>query len=256
MDEDNKLKKKDLDKLLSKMESAGELTVSDKELLKLRDADPNLTVVETAEYFDWNKSRGEYYNIVTGKNFDKDRVASFDDYADIMRVNTKVLGMYGKSYTLEGPLECIIGGVKGDPAKPDFGKLKLRVTTNNGESINLSDYNMSVSARVKEFYSVDKGLRVSEESHPFNSVSMIAKLSGNGDIALVYRTTFKGREKVGSRLYLRTPEGESRILGKEENSSIIDFMDYLRLVHKDAFKETSCKVSELGHRPDYMDLYA
>jgi hypothetical protein len=260
MDEsEGESKGKNLDRILSTLQERGELTISDKEFLKLRDDDHNLTIVESAEYFLWDTSKGAYYNIVTGKNFDKDKVAYFDEFSDLLRIDMDKLAVLDNSYMLDGELECVIEGVRGIPKGPDFNKLNLAVHIgkNKGkrEKIDLSAYKLSTSARVREFYSVDKGLRVSEEKSPFHNISMIAKLKGDCDIDLVYRKTFKGSEKIGSRLYLRMGKGKNIMLDKENNSSIISFMEYLHDVHIGAFEETSCNVSKFGHKPDYMNMY-
>ncbi|MCL5009405.1 MAG: hypothetical protein M1433_00250 [Candidatus Parvarchaeota archaeon] len=252
---DNKpgLDRNELDNLLSGFIKKGYLTVSDKELLKLREKDSNLTVVESGDYFMWEQSEGVYYNIVTGRDFDKKVVSSFNNYLDISTIDINKLAVQDDAYMLAGGLECVIEGVNGTLKGPDFGKLGLNLYTNGGV-LDLSKYKLSMSARIREFYSVDKGLRVSEEKCPFNSTSLVARLSGKDEISIVYRITYSGNSEIGSRLYLKTSQS-SAPLNKDRNENIIDFMKHLYDLHRLALSETSCDVEKFGHKPNYLDMY-
>ncbi len=264
MDEKESVTKTEtLDEILSELEKRGELTVSDKELLKLRESDHDLTIVESADSFSWPDLKGRYYDIIARKDFDKAEVSDLDEYADLLRIDIDKLAARDSAYYLDGDLaedpEYEVDGIKSAPNFSDLKKLKLSVKTKNGKKIDLSPYRLAVSGRIREFYSVDKGLRIAEEGRPFNSTSMIVKLHGKDDIAIVYRKTYYGSEEVGSRLYLKSAQHNSTMLDKDENADIISFMDTLEYIHKAELKETSCSVSHFGRKrrgSDYRELYA
>ena len=98
-----------LDKILGGLKEEEKITASDKELLKLTEINPQLTVIETGEDFNWLTGNGNYYEIVAEKSFDKPAVSYMNDTLDICQVNLDKLGKLGPA-TKDG--SAIANGIR------------------------------------------------------------------------------------------------------------------------------------------------
>ncbi len=233
-----------LEQILERLRAGEEITPSDKELLKLTQEDPRLTVVQSDEDFDWEKSEGAFYNIVAERSFDKPAVSALNEVLDISQVSLSALAKLGKTYVIKGGLEYRDGesNKKLSSADLKLAYLDISITDKKGNAFDLSGYKLNKSGRSREFYGyMDQGAReIGIDTGPvFNQTSVSATFSGRDNFSIVYRMTFNGKELVGSRLYM-DKDGERTSLDESYNQTLVLFMRSLNEIHDNRFTETSC----------------
>ncbi len=244
--EQKRIQSEGLDEILGGLKEEEKITASDKELLKLTDENPQLTVVETGEDFDWSKGSGNYYEVVAEKSFDKPSVSYMNDTLDIYQVHLNKIGKLGPAYFLRGEIK-----LKGDENKRISAK-NIVLTDKDGSKIDLGDYQVRQSGRSREFYGfTDQGLRENglEPLDTFNQTSVSALFIGKENMLVVYRMTFNGGEMIGSRLYVQKANEKKYVLDQTANDSLVLFMQAINQIHDSEIKETSCDVTDISEKP-------
>ncbi|MCL4401009.1 MAG: hypothetical protein M1348_02275 [Candidatus Parvarchaeota archaeon] len=238
---------KNLESLVAKED----MSLSDLELIKLTKLVSGITVVQSEDRFDWNSQTGDYYHILSTRDFDKYGTTSLDQFLDINTVDITKLGKSYRTYVIKGALSPEIGY-----GKPDLGALNLQI--NNGAvNIDLSKYSIANSRRVLEFYGyTDQGARMANWaiSNVFNQKATVAYLDGPQKMAVVYRTTYSGREEQASRLYLCTDDS-SILLDTDKNLRLALFMQALEKFHDSGLREASSRTVNVSKRIRAEELH-
>ncbi len=234
-----------LDNILDGLNEEEKITISDKELLKLTQINPQLTVVETGEDFDWSTGNGAYYEIAAEKNFDKPAVSYMNDTLDIYQVHLDKLGKLGPAYFLKG-------GIKLKGAGKRITAKNIKLSDKDGSEIDLGDYEVKQSGRSREFYGfTDQGARDAglDYGSTFNQTSVSALFKGRENFLVVYRMTFSGSEMIGSRLYVqKLKDGKRYMLDQSKNGSLVLFMNAIDQIHDSEMTETSCEVTDISKK--------
>ena len=227
---------------LENLLSTGDITLSDAEISRLINEVPGLTVVQSEDEFDWTLQRGKYKHILADRSFDKLKTTSLDEFLDVNTVDLRQLAKLNTAYSINGGLETESGY-----GRPDLSTLGLKASV-DGTKTDLSGYELKASRRVLEFYGyLDQGARNLDFGlvDVFNQKSIVAHLSGEKDMSLVYRITFNGRLELGSRLYLQVNK-KSILLDQKSNETLVDFMRALERFHDRKLIETSCDLVNLS----------
>ena len=233
-----------LEEALEMLCSTNKITLSDKEIIRLHEEDNDLIIVQTEDYYDWDKCSGRYRHLVSERNFCKSIVSYLNEVLDIAMVDVDKLAKVSKTYAISGELQNKTRDGSTTFAAPNLKELGICAMLAEGDEIKLAPYGLKSSGRAIEFYGfTDQGARdAGLATGPiFNQKSVVANLGGVKEISIVYRMTFSGRKLIGSRLYLFTEQGR-QTLDRSKNEKLMDFMKALDYWHDNKLKETSCEV--------------
>ncbi|MCL4399134.1 hypothetical protein M1293_01305 [Candidatus Parvarchaeota archaeon] len=234
---------------------SGLINPSDKEVLKILDKNPELSLLETDESMIWGEDSGDFQYVVGPKNFDKYKTTEYNASLDINKIRLDSIKDTGKTFLVKGKLKY--GGEENRKKDlvPDLSAIGLNLSY-NGRLIDLGGYSLYKTRVAREFYGYE---RAGEKDNVFSQRSVVADLvSEKENMKIVYRMTFNGNKMVGSRLYLNMG-GKMTLLKNEENYRLVDFMNAISIIHDRGFRESECSVVDLSvrekERPDQQLFY-
>jgi hypothetical protein len=224
------------------------ITVSDEELLNLISENEDLTVIQSADTFNWYKNKGESKHIITKKG--SKNLKYLDNTLDLFLVNLEKLKETSNSYMISN--ELYTENFSEKDSIPNLSLLNISVydgLTNR----NLDDYSLIKSERYFEYPNIKDG---KENLNKTMRAKFYSKKKGNG-ITIVYRQTINNNSIIGSRIYV-FDNGELKNLDKIKNERLITFMRAIDYWHDNELKEGNAKLDKFGtglNVPSYMSLY-
>ncbi len=224
------------------------ITVSDEELLNLISENEDLTVIQSADTFNWYKNKGESKHIITKKG--SKNLKYLDNTLDLFLVNLEKLKETSNSYMISN--ELYTENFSEKDSIPNLSLLNISVydgLTNR----NLDDYSLIKSERYFEYPNIKDG---KENLNKTMRAKFYSKKKGNG-ITIVYRQTINKNSIIGSRIYV-FDNGELKNLDKIKNERLITFMRAIDYWHDNELKERNAKLDKFGtglNVPSYMSLY-
>jgi hypothetical protein len=224
------------------------ITVSDEELLNLISENEDLTVIQSADTFNWYKNKGESKHIITKKG--SKNLKYLDNTLDLFLVNLEKLKETSNSYMISN--ELYTENFSEKDSIPNLSLLNISVydgLTNR----NLDDYSLIKSERYFEYPNIKDG---KENLNKTMRAKFYSKKKGNG-ITIVYRQTINNNSIIGSRIYV-FDNGELKNLDKIKNERLITFMRAIDYWHDNELKERNAKLDKFGtglNVPSYMSLY-
>lgn len=222
---------RELDNLLS----GSRLNEAEKAVVKLKNSDQNLGVLEAVSFFDWRKNSGNYYFLVShlGAKSDPSVSLRFIQKLDFSFLPLNEARKVYDVYKLSGKL----------------GLGKQKEFHENGKNIffkcesphaPMQFYVGGAERRferiLSSYYAFE---RTGQAIFGFNQKILLARISDNESI--LYRATFNHEELSGEKLWL-IKNGDKVQLSSKENKKLISYMSELMKWHELRLYEEDCSV--------------